>query len=883
MRNLKRGPVAKAFGNRKNSKPIMPISALFAALCTTMALSTTVAAPPAEARSVTYSLDIPSQSLNDALQALALASQHKLLYSSELVDGKNSPAIKGQFTTEQAVKALLSGSNLTYEVTSDGLVLIRAARDAAITNAAAGTLANAPVNTAAAVAQNQSTGDSQGSSPDAANSADRKRYYGAAELDEVVVTATKRAETVHNISGSLTALTGDALEQLGAQDLADFITRVPGVVLNQGVPGLSPIVIRGVSTTTAFDTGQGPTGYFINDVPLSDPFSVVGVPDIDTFDLDNVTVLRGPQGTLFGSASLGGAVNYQAAKPNLNDYQLHVQLTGESAANGGDGGGGKLMLNAPLLPGVLAVRGVYYFRNDPGYYTNIGIGEKNSNNTLTRGGRIEATWAPTSTTTINYMFFDQTQYTADQGYQEPVYAGPLEKNTAIAEPNNLGTLLHNLRLDQDLGFATLTATATYHDKTQWLIQDATYDFSGLLPGVSPLGALQTAHARGMDYELRLVSPIGKPFDYVVGVMRDDIHENFTDTIQNPNAPQVIEALYAGTFGPGIGAKSAPGGVVDYGTIPFRGREEALFGEASYHFNDQWKLTLGGRAFRTESSNVSTSSDFLNLLTTGELSTTLSGSQRENGFLPKASFTWTPTGDVMAYALVSKGFRFGGPNIAPSLPGAPVPPTFGSDHLINYELGTKADWFERRLEVDADVFYIDWSNIQLDLVTPAGSQYAANAGTAHNHGLEGTALWHITGDLSLQTNLTYLIAKLAQDYNPGGGQAIVPEGSILPGASKWQVSNTLIYRLSGVPLDPTLLFGQRYISQAPGAFGIGVPQGDYSLYDLRATMHVKGGIDLSVFVNNIANSRGITAGFVLPPLQENLVRPRTVGLTVDYKL
>src|ERR1700722_3968082 len=101
------------------------LSVVFAALCTSLVLGTTLAAPPAEARSTTYNLDIPAQSLNDALQNLALTSQHKLLYSSELVEGKRSPALKGQFTTEQAVKALLSGTKLTYEVTSDGLVLIR--------------------------------------------------------------------------------------------------------------------------------------------------------------------------------------------------------------------------------------------------------------------------------------------------------------------------------------------------------------------------------------------------------------------------------------------------------------------------------------------------------------------------------------------------------------------------------------------------------------------------------------------------------------------------------------------------------------------------------------------------------------------------------------
>ena len=111
--------------NSKRSPKVQLCSVLLSALCATLFLGTTIASQPAEARSVTYNLDIPAQNLNDALQAFALASQHKLLYSSALVDGRRSPALKGQYTTEQAVKALLSGTRLDYEVTSDGLVLIR--------------------------------------------------------------------------------------------------------------------------------------------------------------------------------------------------------------------------------------------------------------------------------------------------------------------------------------------------------------------------------------------------------------------------------------------------------------------------------------------------------------------------------------------------------------------------------------------------------------------------------------------------------------------------------------------------------------------------------------------------------------------------------------
>src|SRR5678816_350233 len=133
-------------------------------------------------------------------------------------------------------------------------------------------------------------------------------------LEEIIVTATKRPEAVRDISGSVSAYSGEQLEELGAETMADYVTRVPGVVFNQDTPGDSTITVRGVSTGQ--DPGQGTTGYFINDVPLSDPGFSIGTPDIDTFDVDNVVVLRGPQGTLFGSGSLGGAINYQAARPD---------------------------------------------------------------------------------------------------------------------------------------------------------------------------------------------------------------------------------------------------------------------------------------------------------------------------------------------------------------------------------------------------------------------------------------------------------------------------------------------------------------------------------------------------------------------------------------
>lgn len=775
--------------------------------------------------------DIPAEDLGVALNRLAHQSAREIVFSAELVRGKRSLSLRGDFTTQEALDRLLQGSGLHGRVTENGSVVVEAA-------------------------------DSR------------------AELqpEDIIVTATKRPEAVRKISGSVSAFTNDQLQALGAQDMADYLPLTPGVVFNAAIPGYSSVAIRGVSTTTRIDQGQGTTGYFLNEVPLTDPYFSVGIPDIDAFDVDNVTILRGPQGTLFGSASLGGAINYQAAKPQLDRLQAHLQGTIDTTKGGDIGGSGKAMLNVPVIPDQLAVRGVFIYRRDAGYIDNIGVGRKDANKTLTEGGRIEATWAPTPSTTINYLFLQQRSNTDDNGYRNPTL-GDLKKRTFILEPYNFDTLIHNLRLDQDVGFGTITATATYHKKTQSLVNDFTSVFGGLLPGVVPITNPQMANSKGRTFEVRLASTPGRRFEYLIGAFHDSTREDFIVKYFGANAAQVIDAI----FGAPLGTLSAPGGVFSDNEVPFRGQETAIFGEATFHFSDQLKATIGGRQFFTKSENQSISKGFFNLLTAGTLSTTLTGRQKESGFTPKASLTWTPNSDFMAYALVSKGFRFGGPNVNPSTPGSPIPPTFGSDSLINYELGARSNLFGNRLQLDATAFYIDWRDIQLRLTAPNRLSYAANAGKAKIYGAEVTAKLRVTSGLLLQTNVTYLNATLEESFNPGGGQPIAPKGTPLPGASKWQVSNILSYDWSSGPLRPTFLFTHRYISGANSGIAFSIPQGGYNQFDGRATLHLNEAFDFTLFANNIGDSRGVTTGQSFGTAQQYILRPRRFGVTLDYKM
>jgi iron complex outermembrane receptor protein len=719
-----------------------------------------------------------------------------------------------------------------------------------------------------------------------ADARDSSNHDDRSGLEEIIVTATKENEPVRAIAGSVTALTGAQLDAAGAQSFADYLTRVPGVVFNAAIPGLSTVTIRGVSTTTSLDQGQGTTGYFINDVPLTDPNFAVAIPDIDAFDVNNVTVLRGPQGTLFGSASLGGAINYEAALPNLSKFEGRVQGTVAGASVGAGSQSEKIMLNVPLVENRLAIRGVFVYRQDGGYVDNIGTGVKNANETLVRGGRIEVLWAPTDGTRINYLFLRQLEDTKDNGDQEPVIAGPLQKRTLIAEPLDFKTTINNLRLDQDVGFATLTATATYHQKAQFSNSDLTASFGPLFGNqLSPISAPQYATSNGTTFEMRLASKPGGRFDYVVGIMHDLTRESFLDLFGAPGAEQYATTNFDPIFGAGFGARAAPGDIFLTSTLDVKGEEEALFGEGSFHFNDQWKITLGGRLFDTKVTGATSSSGLLEFLLTNPnvLSFNFTSPEKATGFTPKAAITWNPTGNIMAYALASKGFRFGGPNINPPDPTSPFPPTYAPDTVWNYEIGTRTDWLDRTLELDATAFYIDWKNIQVRLGTASGLAYATNFGRAKNYGLESTVIWHPVGGWTLQGNFTYLDATLSQAVQSGATNE--PAGATLPGASKWNLNATVRYDWSGIPLRPAVQLSDRFISTAPAGFGFADPitLGNYNLLDGRVSGRYAN-LEATMFVNNIADKRGVTTAsdFAGSPFSQYIVRPRTYGLTLDYR-
>ncbi|WP_407353462.1 TonB-dependent receptor [Luteimonas sp. R10] len=717
------------------------------------------------------------------------------------------------------------------------------------------------------------------SGPEAAESAD------AVTLDRIIVTAGKREESVREVSGSVSAVTGQQLQDSGAQSLADYVQRTPGVVFNSYQPGVSHVVVRGIATSAGNVQGQTTTGYFLNDVPLTEPGWTIAVPDIDTFDLDRVEVLRGPQGTLFGSASMGGAINYIANLADAGGFDAALESTVSKTRNADLGYSGKAMVNLPIAEDVFAVRGVVNYRSDPGYLDNVGTGVDGANDATVAGGRLSAVLTPGEATTVTWLSLFQQIDSDDNAYRMPAL-GDLVRDTAIPESTDTDVTIHSLRLDHDFGWAGLTALAAWQEKSQ----DWRFDFTPYRAGYNadldldltePLYIASGGESEGRSVELRLASPSGGRFEWLVGAMLFDTDKSLHEQLGAAGAAAAFDR--SALYGPGSGAVIAPDGeIFNAFYTELEGTEKALFGEASVHFNPRWKLTLGGRAFRTEVEETATEVGFGTYPGAPRVS---SSRTEESGFNPKAALTWTPREDLMVYGLVSEGFRFGTPN-TPGLSAYPVPDGSGSDALTNYELGVRTAWLDNRLLLDATAFYVDWSDIQLRLQTPDNFNYAANGGEASSRGIELSAAWRPNARFDLHSAVTWQEARLEEDlFILWYGTA--PAGARLPGSADWSVSNAASWRFDA-RWYPTLTLAHQYLSEGISDLNSAVPgvvpneQGDYHLVDLRLRMSF-GRTDITLFGSNLFDERGVTR--TVPEangLGQGIVRPRTFGVTAHWR-
>lgn len=701
-------------------------------------------------------------------------------------------------------------------------------------------------------------------------------------LETITVSAERRRQSTHDVANSVTVLSGQFLQKIGAQSYADYISQVPGATFNQALPGLSTITFRGIATTAGLDQGQGTTGYFLNDIPLAEPGFAIAVPDIDTFDVARVEALRGPQSTLFGSATLGGAIDYIPNQADSSKIDAAAQSSIVGMPGHEVGYAEKGMFNIPIIKGKLAVRGVLDYRQDPGYITNRGIGT-NTNTSYTRNARVSVVWTPTDKDKLAYTYLAQSSDISDDPYS--LIAMPdYQKARQTEEPLRTQIQMHELRYDHDFSFATLSAMGAFLRKGKNATTDYT-PYYGTSMGGGNTTLNETGDSKSMYYEVRLASRGHSRLSWLLGAAYYETWKRIEDNVSTAGVSSYLSGLY----GSSVASSLTQGADSWYwGTANYDGTEKSIFGEFSYTLLKGLTVTGGARVFNAAETASTETPGYLAYASYGTSLYRSASSTSQTSALPKVALRYEPNKAMMFYFLFSEGYRFGTPNSVIYNAAYPTPTGTKSDSLMNYEVGARLNLFHHHLLLEPTLYWIDWSNMQARLLRGDGLTYGANVGSAISRGAELSATWitPIEG-LTLKVNGTYDDAHTNQSVTTSGG--IIAGGSQLASSPKWQFSEIMSYTVPNLSMEPTFSVIHHYRGSAPGLLGNSLMTGNYNTVDLRlsGTFHTpQGQFGASIYVNNVGNSHGITMGYDNGSALVNqyyLLPPRLIGFTLNWHL
>jgi iron complex outermembrane receptor protein len=719
-----------------------------------------------------------------------------------------------------------------------------------------------------------------GASAQEAQNLSSAQAAAAGVLQEIVVTATKRAENLQNVAESISAISGDSLEQLGAAQFTDYAGLVPGLsFFGGGVPGHDQIVLRGI--TSGAIAMSSTVGSYIDDVPFGTTgalaLGAVLSPDPDLFDIDHIEVLKGPQGTLYGASTLGGLINIVTKSPSLDSFDATVRVDGDAVERGQTGYGTRGVVNIPLVDNQLAVRISAFYREDPGFIDNVGLHRSDVNSASNYGGRAVVLFKPTDTTAISLSALIQDSNAHGRSIElvdahtlAPVY-GDLTTKTFFPEPDDLQYRLFNSKITSKLGAADLTNMLSYGQIRDSGMIDNTAAFGFIIPSSNP-GSPQT-YVRNSDKisdELRVSSPTAPNdrIDWLGGLFYT--HE---------------KSLYGAHLGAYSLDTNEPLPVALYAfDLHLLYEEYAGFGDLTYHFTPAVDFTTGAR--------WSTNRQSFDAPTSGLLSSVpvFLGKSSDQSWTFQEALRWRPTESVMTYLRAASGYRPGGPVVPPGAVASGFPTTFRPDTVWNYELGAKTTWLDHRLTADTAVYFIDWKDIQLNgLVGPF--TILTNGSAAHSYGLEFETHYVPVTNLTVGFTGSYTHATLQADAPGSGGVA----GDPLPFTPHWSGALVTDYLLP-IGRDTTAKLGAtvRYVGSFYSNFSgsttnirADVPSSEP--IDLRAGIaHDRW--DLMLRVSNLLDQRAFTGvqNRQLSPAQNlpseaTVIRPRTVSVTFSVRL
>jgi iron complex outermembrane receptor protein len=703
-------------------------------------------------------------------------------------------------------------------------------------------------------------------------------------LTTIVVTAEKREEKIKDVPMSITALGGGALDNLQYRSFSDYAAMVPGLSITSSQPGYTNLTLRGqnaggVGSTVAVYLDESPFGSssaLLNGSILSG--------DFDTWDLQRVEVLRGPQGTLYGSNSEGGLLKFVTAPPVLGSFSGAAEVTGETVDHGGTGGDVRAVVNLPL--GDMFALRVGGFKQDvAGWIDDPSRGKVDENDGHKYGGRVSLLAQPVDSLTIRLTASSQqSNYNGTPGVDtnnanlRPA-VGDLQQERFIAEPSSFQYKNYNATINWDAGLFSILSTTSYGILNSDTISDVSnvalapgVTYADLLggAGLANTGALldNLVDLKKFTQEVRVSSPATNFIEWQVGAYFTREQGTLFQHLNPLSLPSGVPITALGAL--------------EIATLDSIYKETSGFGNVTIHIIPQFDIQAGGRYSKNEQVATETLSG---LLAGGgqEFSTPSSGHVWTYSVAPR----WHIDADNMLYFRWATGYRPGGPNALPPIVPPDVPREYGADKTSNLELGIKSTLLSGLLSIDAAVFHVDWTNIQL-LEQVDNTGINGNGGKARSQGFEWTVGYVPVHGLTFQWTGAYTDAKLTTDAPGVHGVT----GDPLPYAPKWGTSLDGEYTAPAFA-DYKYFVGATwsYVGARSTVFGsdetmlLQVRLPSYNDYGARV------GFDndrwrWTLYGKNLSDSRGISSynSSAAPGLNgsASIIQPRTFGVTLSTK-
>ena len=730
-----------------------------------------------------------------------------------------------------------------------------------------------------------------------------------AGLEEIVVTAERRAGTVQSTPISITAITGAELQAQGITSASQMGAETPGISEHNSGPGQTEYEMRGISSAG----GTSPTvGFYLDDVPLTPAAqSLEGkvVIDPNLYDVNRIEVLRGPQGTLYGSSSMGGTIRLITNQPDTHEFAASGQLTGSDTKDGGANYGVNAMVNLPLISDQLAVRIVGTDTYTSGWIDRVVVNPfpLPTNGGFTRGNVLAApvvadhkdvNWEREESVrgSVLWQPVDGLTITPTVMYQKITQGGPNYVDAPspgvsyeahyqpydISEPYSDTFALYTLPVKYEIGPVEITSITAHYDRNSHLIQDSSeigQDFLEAIigiPGVSyatagPLSSYETDHTGQTSEEFRLSSTGSAPLQWVAGAFYEDYdaHTLIGTGTPAPAAQAFLTSVFGGPSYFNLAFENTLKQYAGFGEVSYQaGPLKATAGLRYYSYQQKEDLTQGG-----------------GLITGGGPPTFDTMPSSAHGVNPKYNLAYEPNKDLTVYVEAAKGFRPGGVNNPPPDTCPKNALLYDPDGLWSYELGEKARFLDDRVVINSAVYFENWTNIQQLFTEKCGVTVTSNAGTAHVYGAELEATAKLTQEITLSNGLGLTHAFIAES----------PPGSSFSAGERVQnvpsVTNT-----TSIAYTRTILPNYDLVFRATNVYTGDSTDPSFSpiteipsrdIANLRLGLVGTNRLSVFLFVDNVTDKRAYLNDpeeiFTFVPSMNRVTtnQPRTIGLQLSY--